>query len=336
MSYQPQFTITPGLLARVEGIAALRERILGAAIQVPWIPSLQKDSRARNTHSSTAIEGNPLTLEEVRALEEGTTVAVSERSRREVLNYFAALRHVEKQAPEKRLTHEDIFRVHAIIAGEVMDQGEAGRYRTMRVRVGQYVPPPPADVSGLMFELLEWWNNKARGLSPVLSSAIVHCRFEAIHPFGDGNGRTGRALALWELYRRGFDSHHIFAVDEFYWENRPRYYAALDAVRGRGEDLTAWLEYCAEGLQQTLERVWERMGQFSIASAGERLVLRPRQERLLKLLGVRGGMAPVELWAALGVSKQGAMDLLRPLMKAGLVKRVGTLKTGCYVLTGPS
>jgi hypothetical protein len=57
---------------------------------------------------------------------------------------------------------------------------------------------------------------------------------------------------------------------------------------------------------------------------------------LLKLLGVRGGMAPVELWAAPGVSKQGAMDLLRPLMKAGLVKRVGTLKTGCYVLTGPS
>ena len=225
MSYQPQFTITPGLLARVEGIAALRERILGAAIQVPWIPSLQKDSRARNTHSSTAIEGNPLTLEEVRALEEGTTVAVSERSRREVLNYFAALRHVEKQAMKKRMTHEDLFRLHAIIAGEVMDQGEAGRYRTMRVRVGQFVPPPPADVSGLMFELLEWWNNKARGLSPVLSSAIVHYRFEAIHPFGDGNGRTGRALALWELYRRGFDSHHIFAVDEFYWENRPRYYA---------------------------------------------------------------------------------------------------------------
>ena len=329
MSYQPQFIITPALLARVESIAALRERIQGAAVQVPWIPMLQKDTRARNTYSSTAIEGNPLTLEE------GATVSAPARARREVLNYFAALRHVEKQAAKKRLTHEHIFRLHAIIAGEVMDQGEAGRYRTMRVRVGQFVPPPPADVSGLMFELLEWWNNKARGLSPVLSSAIVHYRFEAIHPFGDGNGRTGRALALWELYRRGFDSHHIFAVDEFYWENRPQYLAALDEVRGRGEDLTAWLEYCAEGLQQTLERVWERMGQFSIASAGERLVLRPRQERLLKLLGVRGGMAPVELWAALGVSKQGAMDLLHPLMKAGLVKRVGTLKTGRYVLTGP-
>ena len=332
MSYQPQFIITPILLARVESIAALRERIQGAAVQVPWIPALQKDTRARNTHSSTAIEGNPLTLEEVRALEEGTSVAAPERARREVLNYFAALLHIEKHSGKKRLTHEDIFRLHAIIAGDVMDQGEAGRYRTLRVWVGRYVPPPPEDVSGLMFELLEWWNKDAPGLSPVLSSAIVHYRFEAIHPFGDGNGRAGRALALWELYRRGFDSHHIFSVDEFYWEERPRYYAALDAVRSAGEDLTSWLEYSAEGLHQTLERVWERIGQFSMSTTLERLALRPRQEQLLKLLGQRSGMTPAEIREALHVSKQGAMDLLRPLMKAGLVKRVGTLKSGRYVL----
>jgi Fic family protein len=332
MSYQPQFTITSTLLTRVESIAALRERIQGAAVQVPWIPALQKDTRARNTHSSTAIEGNPLTLEDVRALEEGTTVAAPVRARREVLNYFAALRHVEKQATKKRLTHEDVFRLHAIIAGEVMDQGVAGRYRTMRVRVGQFVPPPPEDVSGLMFALLEWWNKEAPGLSPVLSSAIVHHRLETIHPFADGNGRAGRALALWELYRRGFDSHHIFAVDEFYWEDRPRYYAALDAVRRAGDDLTSWLEYCAEGLRQTLERVWERMGQLSVSAARAKVVLRPRQEQLLKVLGTSGGMTPSKLWAALKVSKQGAMDLLRPLVAAGLVKRVGTLKTGRYVL----
>ncbi|MFO1513321.1 MAG: Fic family protein [Verrucomicrobiota bacterium] len=295
MSYQPQFTITSALLARVESIAALRERIQGAAVQAPWIPALQKDTRARNTHSSTAIEGNPLTLEDVRALEEGATVAAPVRARREVLNYFAALRHVEKQATKKRLVHEDIFRLHAIIAGAVMDQGEAGRYRTMRVRVGQFMPPPPEEVSGLMFELLEWWNKDAPEPAPVLSSAIVHHRFETIHPFADSNGRTGRALALWELYRRGFDSHHIFAVDEFYWEDRPRYYTALDAVRRAGDDMTSWLEYCAEGLRQTLERVWERMGQLSVSAAREKVILRLRQEQLLKLLGKSGGMTPSKL-----------------------------------------
>jgi Fic family protein len=160
----------------------------------------------------------------------------------------------------------------------------------------------------------------------------MHHRFETIHPFADGNGRTGRALALWELYRRGFDSHHIFSVDEFYWEDRPRYYAALDAARREGDDLTSWLEYCAEGLRQTLERVWQRMGHLALSAAREKLVLRPRQEQLLKLLGQHGGLTPAEIWKSLKVSKQGAMDLLRPLVKAGLVRRVGTLKAGRYVL----
>ena len=62
------------------------------------------------------------------------------------------------------------------------------------------------------------------------------------------------------------------------------------------------------------------------------LVLRPRQEQLLKLLGQKAGMTPAEIRAAIGVSKQGALDLLRPLIKADLVKRVGTLKSGRYLL----
>lgn len=333
MSYQPQFIVTPALLSRVEQIAALRERILAATVQVKWIPALQKDTRTRNTHSSTAIEGNPLTLEQVRAVEEGREVpAVAARAKREVLNYFAGLRFVEKNASKNPITHEEILQLHKIIAGDVMDQGTAGRYRTIAVRVGKHVPPPPSDVSGLMFELLTWWNKQSAQLSAVLSSAIVHYQFESIHPFADGNGRTGRALALWELYRRGFDTHHIFSVDEFYWEDRPRYYAALDKVRREGEDLSSWLEYAAEGLHLTLERVWTRVQKFAAQTGQLKLVLRPRQEQLLQLLRDHKSMAPAEIWDALGVSKQGALDLLRPLIKAGLVKRIGTKKAGRYIL----
>ena len=332
MSYRPQFTITPALLARVEAITALRERIQGASVQVAWIPALQKDTRIRNAHSSTAIEGNPLTLEQVRAVEEGVALPVAPRSERELVNYFAALRHIEKHAKKKRLTHEDVLRLHAIMAGDVMDQGDAGRYRMIRVRVGPYVPPPPEEVSGLMLHLLEWWNREAPALSPILSSAILHYRFEAIHPFADGNGRVGRALALWELYRRGFDSHHIFSVDEFYWEDRPRYYAELQAVRQQGEDLSGWLEYCAEGLEKILERVWQRIQQLKAAKGTAKLVLRPRQEQLMRLLRVRGSLSPREIWDGLSISKQGALDLVRPLIKAGLVRRVGTPRNGRYVL----
>ena len=317
----------------MEQIAALRERILAATVEVPWIPALQKDTRTRNTHSSTAIEGNPLTLDQVRAVEEGWEIpAVTTRAKREVVNYFAGLRFVEKHAAKKLLTHEDILRLHKIIASNVMEQGTAGRYRTMTVRVGRYMPPPPGDVSGLMFELLTWWNEESARLSPVLSSAIVHYRFEAIHPFADGNGRLGRALALWELYRRGFDTHHIFSVDEFYWENRPRYYAELEAVRREGEDLSGWLEYAAEGLQLTLERVWTRVQKFSAGSARAKLVLRPRQEQLLHLLRNQKSMTPQEIWDALGVTRQGAIKLMQPLLDAGLVKRIGTRKTGRYIL----
>ena len=222
--------------------------------------------------------------------------------------------------------------MHRIVSGGVMDQGEAGRYRTIRVRVGSYYPPPPEQVSGLMLELLDWWNKESAAVSPVLSSAIVHYRFEAIHPFADGNGRTGRALALWELYRRGFDTHRIFSVDEFFWEDRPRYYAALQDVRTKGDDLTAWLEYSAEGLLFTLERVWGRIRKFTTQSAGRRLTLRPRQEQLLQLLRDRGSLAPREIWAALKVSKQGAVDLINPLIEAGLVVREGTRKSGRYRL----
>lgn len=333
MSYEPIYTITPLLLSRVEEVAALRERILAAAVQVPWIPALQKDTRIRNAHSSTAIEGNPLTLEQVRAIEEGREIpATARRARREVANYFAGLRFVEKNAHRSAITHVEVLKLHRILAGEVMDQGMAGEYRSIRVKVGDYVAPPPKRVHPMMSDLLHWWNNGAPKISPILSSAIVHHQFETIHPFADGNGRAGRMLSLWELYRRGFDSHHIFSIDEFYWEDRPRYYAALEKVRQQGGDLTSWLQYCAEGLRATLERVWSRIQKLTAHSGKAKLVLRPKQEQLLHLLREHKALAPRELWDAIGVSKQGALDLLRPLIKAGLVRRIGTKKTGRYVL----
>src|SRR5438067_9061431 len=120
MSYRPIYTITPLLLSQAEQVAALRERILAAAVQVPWIPALQKDTRIRNAHSSTAIEGNPLTLEQVRAIEEGREIpAAIQRLRREVTNYFAGLQFVEKNAERKMITHTEVLKLHRIMAGEV-------------------------------------------------------------------------------------------------------------------------------------------------------------------------------------------------------------------------
>ncbi|HLG18912.1 MAG TPA: Fic family protein [Bdellovibrionota bacterium] len=317
----------------VEEISGYRQRILSATVQVPWIPILQKDARVRTTHSSTAIEGNPLTLEEVREVEEDRPVLEStERARREIVNQLAGLRFVERNQSKKIVTRSDLFRLHKIIASEVMDQGEPGRYRTFNVRVGYYIPPPAHQVPRLMSEYLQWWNEKTVEWSPVISSAILHYRFEEIHPFGDGNGRVGRAVALWELYRRGFDTHHIFSVDEIYWEDRPRYYAQLDAVRKAKGDLSGWLEFSAEAIHLTLERVLGRIERLASVGSGAPIILTPKQERLLQLLRDKGGLTPREVWRELEVTKQGAVKILKPMLSSGLIRRIGTRKSGKYVV----
>src|SRR5438067_5539517 len=168
MSYQPAYTITSRLLGEVEQVAALHERIQAAAVQVPWIPALQKDARIRNAHSSTAIEGNPLTLEQVRAIEEGREIpATAQRPRREVANYFAGLRFVEKNAQRSAVTHAEVLKLHRIMAGDVMDQGRAGRYRTIRVRVGTHVAPHPEQGQPRMSKWLQGGNIRAARISPI-------------------------------------------------------------------------------------------------------------------------------------------------------------------------
>ena len=89
-----------------------------------------------------------------------------------------------------------------------------------------------------------------------------------------------------------------------------------------------------EAIAALRERIQDATVQvpWTASHSGAKLVLRPKQERLLQLLRVKGSLSPREIWDGLSVSKQGAADLLRPLIKAGLVKRVGTLKTGRYLL----
>src|SRR5258708_39811018 len=96
-------------------------------------------------------------------------------------------------------TPKEVLELHKVVmAGEGMDQGRAGEYRSISVRARRFVPPPPGEVPQLMLELLEWWNTKARRLPAVITSAVLHYRISDIHPFSDGNGRFARALALWQ------------------------------------------------------------------------------------------------------------------------------------------
>jgi len=331
MPFNPAIQTTPHLLKVLEEIAALNARIQSAAVGVSWIPNLQKDAAARQTHGSTAIEGNPLTLPEVEILAAGGDLPHAKpREIQEVLNYLAALRFVEKNAKTNRIETRDMLHLHAIIGQKgALDRGPIGLFRAYKVRVGMHIPPAPKDVPRLMSELMEWLNGAGRAWPAVVSSAILHYQFEFIHPFGDGNGRVGRALATWELYRKQFDTHHIFAVDEVLLEDRQSYYRALHRVQTEGQGMSGWVEYIAEAINEALRRTSKRIEAVSVSGKGKALTLTPKQEKLIALLrtaprGIK------EIQDLLKVTKPGAHFILKPLLAAGLVKRAGGHKTGKY------
>lgn len=333
MAYKPRFETTPHLLKVLEEIAALHARIQGAAVGVRWIPTLRKEASARLAHGSTAIEGNPLTLEEVKILADGGKLPqAAPRSVQEIMNYLAALRFIEKNAKSDWVTETDIRRLHSIIGQKnALDRGPIGAYRAYGVSVGNHVAPEAIEVPPLMSDLVEWLNGPGRAWPTVIAGAILHFRFEYIHPFGDGNGRVGRLLATWELFRRQFDTHHIFAVDEILLEDRQGYYRALDRVQRQSQDLTGWIEYIAETVNEALRRVWKRIETIKSSSKGEPLTLTPKQEKILNLLR-QSPLGIAEIQKALHVTKPGAHHILKALLLAGLVKRVGGHKTGKYRL----
>lgn len=333
MPFTPAIQATPHLLKVLEEIAALNARIQSAAVGVSWIPSLQRDAAARQTHGSTAIEGNPLTLPEVEIVAAGGSLPHAKpRSIQEVMNYLAALRFIEKNAKANRIETRDVLKLHSLMGQKgALDREPVGLFRPYQVKVGMHMPPAPGDVPRLMTDLLEWLNGPGRAWPAVVSSAILHYQFEFIHPFGDGNGRVGRALATWELYRKQFDSHHIFAVDEVLLEDRQSYYRALHRVQIEGQELSGWVEYIAEAINETLTRTWKRIQAISASAKGGNLILTPNQEKCLALLrasplGIR------EIQDALKVTKPGAHFIMKPLLAAGLIKRIGGHKTGKYTL----
>lgn len=330
--YEPKYSVTAHLLRLLESIASLKTKIELSAVSVAWLPTLAKDAFARTAHSSTAIEGNPLSLKEVRMLSDGGVLPHAKPKHiKEVTNYFAALKFVSEHKNKKTISTGDVLKIHSIIGKDVLDRGPLGAYRDYQVYVGRHTPPRTKDVGRLMEDLLAWLNERGQALPAVFSSAILHYQFEFIHPFGDGNGRTGRLLALWELYRRKFDTHHIFSVDEVFLENRQRYYAALDLVRKENEDLTSWLEFSAEAVELTLERVLSRIEAVRITQKKLVITLSPKQERLLNFLQT-GPLGIREIQEQLDVTKQGAHFLIKPLLENDLIKRVGGHKTGKYTL----
>jgi Fic family protein len=335
MGYAPKYTITARLAGLLEKIAELRTKVELSPVAVQWLPRLERDAFARLAHTSTAIEGNPLTLRDVEILSQGGDLPmVQRRFKNEVLNYLAALRYITDHSGKRTLTVKDVLRLHAIVGRNALEREPIGAFRDYQVVIRQHRPPKHQDIPRLVAELIGWINSGGRGLPAVISSAILHYQFEHIHPFGDGNGRVGRLLSTWELYRRKIDTYHIFSIDEVYWENRENYFTAIRSVQETGGDLTGWIEFVANAVAVALERAWKRIEAIrgENLSGGEALILTPKQERLLMLLrhsplGVNDIMKELRV-----TTRAGAHHIIKPLVQHKLVARKGGHKTGKYVL----
>ena len=130
------------------------------------------------------------------------------------------------------------------------NQHVAGRIREEQNWIGgndynpcgaDFVPPPPEHVLPLLDDLFDAMDDDR--LPPLVQAALVHPQFETIHPFHDGNGRTGRALIHVVLNRRGIAPEYVLPISVVLANNRDRYIAALTAFR---EDGTGqWIEHFA-------------------------------------------------------------------------------------------
>jgi Fic family protein len=337
--YRPGFQISPNLLRLLTEATELKSWIARAVVDVPWLPVLQRDTAARLAHSSTAIEGNPLALPEVEALARGEATGAPERAAREVKNYLAAMRWVWSKKAGAVVTEKELLHLHGLLTAKVLPSAQSGRYKTTSNRVinhqGRtiYAPPGPERAQPLTRELIAWINGpEAAGLHPVIVNAVAHHRLVSIHPFADGNGRISRALGVWLLYARGFDTQHLFALDEFYESDRQRYYDKIQQARDLDGDLSFWLDYTAEGVVETLKKTRDRIGSLQVSAKAPRFQLTKRQEDVLRFLRDKGRAKAPELEAAFGLTRARIGQIIKPLVDAGLVIKEGETRATTYRL----
>ncbi len=206
------------------------------------------------TYNSNAIEGNTLTLQETALIiNEGITIAEKPlKDHLEVIGHKEAYFYVEDLVKQKQPLSEKVIRdIHSIV---LMDKPQdKGVYRRVPVRIMGAVcnPPQPWEVPVRMEQLLADYCKRKEKEHTIERIARFHLEFEEIHPFIDGNGRTGRLLLNLELMKAGFPPINVKFAD------RRRYYDCFTAYHGSDGDPSAMVELVAGYVEERLEEYVE-------------------------------------------------------------------------------
>src|SRR5882672_4917703 len=206
---------------------------------------------SREAVLSSRIEGTQTTMSDVYAADLDQGELIQALDVREVRNYRDA--HRRGLRSDLPLSLRLIRNLHRwLLQGVRGHQRHPGEFRDYQNFIGAptggeatYVPPPVPQMKELLKDLEDFLHEET--LRPLLQAAVVHYQFEAIHPFGDGNGRVGRLLIPLFLHNRGLLPQPLLYLSAYFERSRSDYYDRLLRVSTHG-DWNAWIFYFLTGV----------------------------------------------------------------------------------------
>lgn len=319
----PPFNISADAINRIAEISALLERH-NIALEGEHGLTLRKANRIKTIHSSLAIEGNTLSEDEVRDIINGKQVVAPLRQIQEVKN---AIRVYDLYSQLNPFAEKDLLKAHGIMMEALT--GDAGRYRSGGVGVfGEsglvHMAPPPQRVPELMGDLFEWLKKSKDHL--LIRSCVFHYEFEFIHPFSDGNGRTGRLWQSLILGRLNPLFEHL-PVENMVYANQQEYYNAIAASTAEGQSgpfIDFMLNEILKTLQKNIKEEVTNKLPDKVPNKSERSVLR--------LLADNPRLTRVELAEKVGMTDNGIKKIVANMKAVGWIERRGSNKTGYWVV----
>lgn len=237
----------------LEQIDALKKQLDSCRPLTPAeVEAIREVFLVEHTYNSNAIEGNTLTLQETALVLQGITIDRKPlKDHLEAVGYKEAFQYVEELAKQdKPLTEFEIKSIHSLVLADRPE--DKGTFRRVNVRIAGAMTEPvqPYMIEPKIEELLEDYKNWAQTMHVVERVALFHLRFESIHPFIDGNGRTGRLLMNLQLIKEGLPAVNIKYSD------RRSYYDAFDEYARTGSS-DAMLKLIGEALVARLREMGE-------------------------------------------------------------------------------